>query len=105
MGRAERRAKERKARIESKKGTIRISPEELTRIKKDITYKASGYNTEALMTCFALAMSRKGMPDDDIIECLRYIDGLMNDILEDRKTMDDYFAELEEKTGLVVRSE
>jgi hypothetical protein len=105
MGRAEKRAKERQNRIEAKKGTIRIRPEELNRIKKDITYKASGYHTEALMTCFALAMARKGMSDDDIIECLRYIDGLMNDILEDRKTMEDYFAELEAKTGLVVRSE
>lgn len=105
MGRAERRAKERQNRIETKKGTIRISPAELNRIKQDITYKASGYHTESLMTCFALAMARKGMSTDDIEDCLGYIDGLMNDILEDRKTMEDYFAELEEKTDLVVRAE
>lgn len=105
MGRAERRRAERQNRIQDRKGKILISPAEINKMKQDITYKASGYHTESLMTCFALAMARKGMSTDDIEDCLCYIDGLMNDILEDRKTMEDYFAELEEKTDLVVRAE
>lgn len=105
MGRAEKRAKERQDRIEDRKRKLLITPEDLNRIKRDITYKASGYNTEAMMTCFALAMARRGVDPDVIANDLSYIDSLMNDILEDRKTMEDYFAELEEKTGLVVKSE
>lgn len=79
MGRAERRASERRNRLEDRKGKILISPDEINKMKKDIAYQATGYKTEALMTCFALTMSRMGL--------------------------DDYKKELEEKTGIIVKCE
>ena len=103
MGRAERRLNERCNRIEERKNKILISREDLSKMKRDITYRAAGFNTEALMTCFALAMARLGFDADRIGECLGYIDGLMTDILNDTATMDDYIKELEDETGLIVQ--
>lgn len=102
MGRAERRKAERRERIENRKGKILLTPADLNKLKKDITYEASGYNTEALMTCFALALHRQGFDADHIGECLTFIDGLMNDILTGAATMEDYMEELEKETGIVV---
>lgn len=103
MGRAERRRAERRDRIESRKDKILIDPSELNKIKRDIAYQASGYNTEYLMTCFALALKRQNFDADQIGECLVYIDGLMNSLLNDEATMDDYIKELEEETGIIVK--
>ena len=72
MGRAERRKAERRDRIESRKGKILISREELNKIKKDITYEATGYKTEVLMTCFALILARQGFDADHIGEAIMY---------------------------------
>lgn len=105
MGRAERRKAERRDRIENRKGKILISREDLNKMKKDITYEASGYNTEALMTCFALAMHRQGFDADNIGESLSYIDSLMTDILTGVKSMDDYIKELEDEAGIIVKCE
>ena len=104
MGRAERRRAERRDRIEDRKGKILVSPAELSRVKRDIANKASGYHTEYLMTCFALSLHRLyGFGAGRIGKTLRCIDGLMNDILNDTSTMDDYIRELEEETGVVVK--
>lgn len=103
MGRAERRRKERRDRIEDRKGKILVSPAELSKIKNDIAYQASGYHTEYLMTCFALAMHRHGIEADTIGDCLSYIDGLMNDLLTEEATMDDYIKILEDETGIIVK--
>lgn len=103
MGRAEKRKAERQERIENRKGKILITPEELNRIKQDITYRASGFSTEALMTCFALANRRLYKHGAGrIIKSLQYIDQLMDDILKDKVTIEDYKKELEDETGVVV---
>lgn len=105
MGRAERRAAERRNRIEERKGKILISREDLSKMKKDITYEATGYKTEALMTCFALVLSRQGFDADHIGDCIVQINELMDGILNDEFTMEDYIRELEDQTGIVVKCE
>lgn len=106
MGRAERRRAERTNRIEGRKGKILVSREELNKMKRDITHDAAGYNTEALMTCFALALYRvHGFKQKRIAKTLEYIDGLMTDILTDKATMEDYIKELEDETCVIVKCE
>lgn len=103
MGRAERRRVERKNRIDDRKRKVLMRPEDIAKMKKDIAYDVSAYKTEALMTCFALAMARRGFDADDIGECIVDINSLMDDILADNATMEDYIRELEDETGIVVR--
>lgn len=103
MGRAERRRSERRARIDDRKNKILVTREELNKIKEEISYKMSGYSTENLMICFALALSRHGFDEDDIAECLEYIDHLMDDIVTDKHTLEDYAKELEDTTGIVIK--
>lgn len=105
MGRAERRKAERNNRIEDRKSKILMKPEDIAKMKKDIAYEVSGFKTEALMTCFALVLARRGFDADDIGECIVYINSLMDDILADKATMDDYIRELEDETGIIVRCE
>lgn len=103
MGRAERRKSERLTRIQERKGKLLMSREDLGKIKEKLSYKASGYSTETLMTCFALALCRKGLNDDEIVEYIQSIDGLMDGILSGENTMQDYLKELEDKTGLIIK--
>lgn len=106
MGRAERRATERRNRIDDRKGKVLMSPAEITKMKKDITHDVLGYKTEALMTCFALAMYKlHGFDEDKVADSLEYINNLMDDILEDRATMEDYFKILEDEAGIIIRCE
>lgn len=103
MGRAERRRSERRSRIEERKNKILMGRDELRKMKEEISYEASEYNTENLLTCFALTLVRKGFDEDDIADSMRYLDGLMDDILSGKSTMEDYVKELEEKTGIIIR--
>ena len=104
MGRAERRKAERQARIEERKGKILIAPSDLAAIKKDIIYDVNSFKTEALMTCFALALHNKfGFGQTRIARALEEVDRMMGDILEDKATIDDYIKELEKKTGIGVQ--
>ena len=105
MGRAERRRSERRVRIDDRKNKILVTREELNKIKEELSYKASGYSTENLMTCFALTLSRKGFDEDDIAESLQCIDTLMGDILSGKHTMEDYIKELEDSTGIIIKCE
>ena len=105
MGRAERRRAERRDRIESRKGKILISREDLNKMKRDITYEATGYKTEVLMTCFALILARRGHDADDIGECIVALNELMDAILSGEATVEDYIKELEDDTGIIVRCE
>lgn len=104
MGRAERRKAERKNRIEGRKDKILITPEELTEFKQKVRDEVSGYGTETLMTCFALAEHRiHGFGEKRIMKTLRYIEEvLMMDILNDKKTIEDYKQELVDETGLQI---
>lgn len=103
MGRDERRRSERRSRIEDRKNKILVTREELNKIKEEFSYKASGYSTVNLMTCFALTLSRKGFDEDDISESLQCIDTLMGDILSGKHTMEDYIKELEDSTGIIIK--
>lgn len=103
MGRAERRQSERRSRIEERKNKILMGRDELRKMKEEISYEASEYNTENLLTCFALTLVRQGFDEDDIANSMRYLDGLMDDILSGKSTTEDYVKELEEKTGIIIR--
>ena len=106
MGRAERRKAERRSRIEERKGKILITPSDLADIKKEIVHDANTFKTEALMTCFALALHNKfGFGQTRIARALEEVDRMMGDILLDKATIDDYIKELEVKTGIGVECE
>lgn len=106
MGRVERRRAERRNRIEERKGKILISKDDLKDIKKEITQDATDYTVESLMTCFALALHRKyGFGAKRIGRALEYVDKLMEDIINDKATMEDYMRDLEKETGVVVKCE
>lgn len=104
MGRTERRRAERRNRIEDRKNKVLLTREDINKMKADITYEAAGYNTEALMTCFALVLYRvHGFKQKRIAKTLEYIDSLMTDILTNKATMDDYIKELEDETSVIVK--
>lgn len=105
MGRAERRRAERNKRIEERKGKFLMSHKELNNMKRDLSYDASGYITESLMTCFALALHHKGIDSDDIADCIAYINSLMDAIIAEEAVMEDYKKELEDETGIIIKSE
>ena len=103
MGRAERRRMERNNRIEERKGKILMSPQEVNNLKKKIIDDVADFKVEALMTCFALTLHRLfGFGPKRILRVLQYIDDLMGDINEGKKTVDDYRKELEEEAKVVV---
>lgn len=106
MGRAERRRAERANRIDEKKRKILLTPEEIGRLKREITHSVSSFSVESLFTCFALAEHRLyGFDSEKISQSLRYIDHLMEEIDNDTACMEDYVRELEEETGIIVRCE
>lgn len=103
MGRAERRRAERNNRIENRKDKILVSREDLTDIKQKISHEVSGYSAEVLMTCFALALRKTyGFGQKRIFRALTCVDELMQGILDDTATMDEYIKTLEDETGVVV---
>lgn len=106
MGRAERRKAERRERIENRKDKILISKDHLSKSRKNLIDEANKYSTECLMTCFAITMHRLyGFGPKRIFRALEYIDGMMGEIIADRKTMDDYIKELEDETGVLIKTD
>lgn len=104
MGRAERRRAERNNRIENNKNKIHVSREDLADIKQKISHDVSGYSVEVLMTCFALALRRTyGFGQKRIFRALLSVEELMQGILDDTTTMEDYKKILEDETGVVVK--
>ena len=103
MGRAERRRTERNARINDRKNKLLITQEELHRIKDRLSYQESKYSTENLMACFGLVLSRRGLPDEEIVSYLEDINKLMDDILSGEHIMQEYLNELENRTGIVIK--
>jgi hypothetical protein len=104
MGRTEQRKAERNNRIANRKGKLVLSPQELAYIKEDVTATAAMYDTEMLMTCFALAERRLlGFGKKRILRSLRYIDGLMDGILDGTATIEDYKKELENEAHVAIK--
>ena len=106
MGRAERRLKERRNRIEQKKSSVTMSRDDIRKMKQDISDEVSAYSVEALMTCFALANHRlyKHGPKRTM-KTLQYIDELMGHIVDGSATIEDFKKELEEETGVKVQAD
>lgn len=104
MGRAERRRAERCERIENRKGKILVSREDFGKTKQEITNVVSHYNTEALMTCFALAQHRLfGFGSKRILRTLEYIDTLMGEVNSDHVTVEDLKEQLSDETGIAIK--
>lgn len=61
------------------------------------SFKTSNFDVEALMTCFALAEHRLyGFGKKRIKRSWSCIEALMDDILNDNATLDDYKKELDD---------
>ena len=104
MGRAEKRRAERVDRIEKKKTQVTMDRHDIARMKRQISDDVSSYSTEALMTCFGLAMCRLyGFKQKRILKTLQYIDELMGPIMEDTATIEDYKNQLEEEGNVIIR--
>lgn len=104
MGRQERRLAERRNRIENRKGKIPLSRKEIRDLEKRASNDASAYSVEALMTCYALALRRLyGFGYKRILRSLQAIDGLMEDVINDTATIEDYKKILEDETGIIIR--
>lgn len=106
MGRAERRQRERTERIESRKGKVLVEKHALSELKRKTVSDTAAFDTEALMTCFALTGRRlHGYGKTRILRELQYVDELMGPILSGEKTVNDYKRELEQEIGLVIKCE
>lgn len=104
MGRAERRKAEKRDRIESRKGKILVSRDEINKMKNDISSEMSKYSVETLMTCFALAERQLyGFGPKRILRSLRCIDELFGKILSGEASMEDYIQEIKDETGLIIK--
>jgi len=104
VGRQERRLAERRNRIENRKGKIPLSRKEIRDLKKQVSSDALAYSAEALMTCYALALRRLyGFGYKRLLRSLQAIDGLMEDVLNDVATIEDYKKILEDETGIIIR--
>ena len=104
MGRAEKRRTERARRINNRKGKLLMSHQELRERDDSMRRDISSYDVEALMTCFALAERRLyKFGQKRLTRTLGYINELMDDIIEDKATIEDYKKIIEEETGVVIR--
>lgn len=104
MGRAERRRAERAARIEDRKDQVILTRHELGEMRDELWDMAVKNDTEALMTCFALAERRLyGFGPKRILRSLQYIDELMGGITSGSATIADYKKQLEEELSIVVK--
>lgn len=103
MGRAERRKMERRARIASKKDSVTLSRNDIRNMKDKLRNDISKYDVEAMMTCFALAEHRVyGFGKKRVLRTLQYIDDLMEEILKNNATIEDYKEQLEQETGVKI---
>ncbi len=91
-------------RIEQKKnGIIPMSRGDINKLKDDAIHEASAKNVEHLMACFALVLNEEfGFGSTRITRALRAIDKHMQDIIDDKITMEEIADKLEEKTGLKI---
>lgn len=90
MGRAERRLAEKRDKKTSKD------------VKRAVN-ATRNFDVDALMTCFALAEHKLyGFGRKRITKSIVYINDLMDDILTDKATIDDYKRELEEKAKVRI---
>lgn len=87
-------------------GKILMSRQELGEMRENVSHDISKYDVEALMTCFALAEHcLYGFGAKRIARSLQYIDGLMDDVIRGKATIEDYKKELEDETGVSIKSD
>lgn len=99
MGRAERRRAERNECIKNRKGKLIVSRQYLKVVRETV----SRDNVKLLMTCFALAERRLyGYGHKRITRTLRCVDGMMGEICDGSKTIDDFINELKSETKVVI---
>lgn len=103
MGRAERRSKERVERLDYNKNTIRMTPQQITKLKDDVREEVTGFVVEALLTTFALSLHEEfGFGYTRIMRALQSTDNMYADILNESVYLDDLKEQLKDKTGVVI---
>ena len=91
MGRAERRL------------TAKREKQTRTDVKRAVN-NTRNFDIEALLTCFALAEHKVyGFGRKRILRSMKYVSELMDDILTDKATIDDYQRILEEKAKVRIQ--
>lgn len=102
MGRAERR---KASREERQNELLQMKSKAYARnVEQKIKNETRQQDIDFLMTCFALAEHRiHGFGRKRITKTVEYVCSLMDDILEDKATIDDYKRILEEKAKVRLR--
>lgn len=104
MGRAERRKQERFDYKYEKEQLVSYNKYDIAAMKQRITEQATGFCTEALNACYALVLSRYGMDDSQLADVVRYVNAIMEEMMQGNKTIQDVYDELEEETGIVIKA-
>lgn len=103
MGRAERRAAERKNKQTVKPGTICLTKQELEDIKKQERIKAQNDTIMFFMTTLPLAEHRvHKFGKTRALRTLHYINDLMDGIINDTATIGDYRKMTEDEVGISI---
>lgn len=103
MGRAENRKRERAARLDNNKNTIRLTYEQLEEIKKQERITTQNDIIMFFMSTLPLAEHRvHGFGKTRAIRTLKYINVLMEGITKGEKTIEDYRKECEEEVKIRV---
>lgn len=103
MNRAERRKAERNNKRDIRKNEVRLTREEMNKIKERISDDVSITSVDILMTCFALAEHRLyGFGKKRIKRTIDYIDDLVEGIVNGDSTIDEYKKELKEEADVTI---
>lgn len=103
MGRAERRAAERKNKLTNRPGTICLTRQELEEIKKNERIKAQNDTIMFFMTTLPLAEHRiHKFGKTRALRTLHYINELMDSIINDTATIEDYRKMTEDEVNISV---
>lgn len=104
MGREERRREERQKKKElSKQNNMSKSKAKSNAIVDALINDVTEHNTRIFLTCLGLALhDNYGFGKTRIMRTLECIDGLTNDILSDKTTIEDLEERLHKETGVSI---
>jgi len=103
MGRAENRRKQRADRLYFNKMSIKVTPDELQRMSERTSRDAGRYDTEVLLTAFALTLHDKfGFGFSRVEKALSGVDEMLGKVLSDEINIEDMKERLKNEVGINI---
>lgn len=103
MGRAEKRAAERRNRIESKKGKVYLRPGDIRKMKEEIAGQAAKFDVEVLLTCFAQVLHDDyGFGQKRILRALQSVDDTFGRVLSGELDVEQMKKRLEDEADVRI---